>query len=489
MSTLDQDRPFSLKSILLIVSGLSIIALIFFVVQAVRTFEPADVFENKVVQKFVESQIPGSQTLFSLMPEFAGLAEPKKYLLLFQNNTEMRPSGGFIGVYGVITVDKGRPEVHVLEGTEVLDERAPESWRPEPPAPIKQFLGVDRWYVRDGNWSPDFSVSAQQILTLYKGEGGLLADDIDIVVAVTPTVIEELLKITGPLTVDGITFDAESIVETLQYEVHYGFADRGEQVIDRKAIVTRLSEAFVERVLDHIVEKRGEYMAVINDMITQKHILFYSTESSLQEKFVEADFAGLVKSSPGDYLLWTDANLAALKTDYAMVRLLNYQIEKNDQGRYQATAEMTYNHTGTFDWRTTRYLSYVKLYVPPTSEFVSLGGSLAERAQTQQEFALGRDLGKQWFGTYVRIEPGQTETLSFTYLLPSYISRQIDEGRYDLFVQKQAGLLEPGLTLDLDFGTTIKAANPAEAQDDWNDMRYQFQTRLPHDMTFSVALD
>ena len=71
----------------------------------------------------------------------------------------------------------------------------------------------------------------------------------------------------------------------------------------------------------------------------------------------------------------------------------------------------------------------------------------------------GEELGKKWFGAFIAIEPGQTGRLSFSYLLPNTMSEKIKNGSYTLFVQKQLGLPEMGLTLWLDFGNNSGMEN------------------------------
>src|SRR3989338_6110192 len=51
----------------------------------------------------------------NLIQQVLGFDKPQTYLILFLNNTEMRPAGGFIGAYGVVKVNKGMPEILKVE--------------------------------------------------------------------------------------------------------------------------------------------------------------------------------------------------------------------------------------------------------------------------------------------------------------------------------------------------------------------------------------
>jgi len=59
---------------------------------------------------------------------------------------------------------------------------------------------------------------------------------------------------------------------------------------------------------------------------------------------------------------------------------------------------------------------------------------------------------------------------------------------YHLLVQKQAGTIDDALTLDLDFATLLQSAVPPEAEGEWNDGIYRYQTDLRQDRSFSIQL-
>lgn len=453
-----------------------------------KTASPEKILSNPLVQKKVNSLVGDNEGDFStLLPQFLGFTKPRTYLFLFENNTEIRPGGGFIGVYSVVQVDKGRVNILKTEGTELLDKQSPKDWKPIPPKILQDHLGVDRWYFRDSNWSPDFAVSAQKALELFAGEKGIAAADIDTVIAFTPTVLQRLMEITGPFTVEGIEFTADNVVEKLEYEVEYDYADNGRDFEQRKGIV----KVFMEQLLNHVKSNAflhlDQYMSVFRNAANEKHILFYSKDTELEQVISRLGWTGRLKESSADYLLWVDANLAALKTDHVMQKNLLYSVapQGND---FIASAKMIYTHSGIFDWRTTRYRTYARVYVPMGSELIEVKGSMKwDRSKEPGVVDKGVEGGKQWFGTFIAIEPGQTGTLEFVYKLPSSVKTQIDHGKYDLFVQKQLGIENTALTISLNFGKNIQAALPAEEKKDWGDTIYVQSSNLILDCEFSVG--
>ena len=454
----------------------------------VKNISPEKVLTSNVVQQKINDLIGDTTGGFSsLLPQFLGFTKPRTYLFLFENNTEMRPGGGFLGLYAVVRVDQGKVNVLKIEGTEVLDHQTPATWKPTAPQILTDHLGVDRWYFRDSNWSPDFAVSAEKALELYTGENGTAAQDIDTVIAFTPTVLERLMKITGPFTVEGVHFTSENVTEKLEYEVEYDFADNGRDFENRKGI----TKTFLDTLLSHLKTDAflhfGDYSNLLKDLTNEKHIIVYSKDVELERVMENLGWTGRVKVPESDYVMWVDANLAALKTDHALVRTLEYRIEPKGKD-FIAHAKMTYKHTGVFDWRTSRYRTYARVYVPTGAKFVSVQGALKkDRSKEVGTVEEGEELGHHWFGAFTAIEPGQTGTLEFSYILPNSIRDQIQAKKYSLLAQKQLGLVDTALTLNLNFGTTIQSAVPAEDQKDWGNTFYTVKNNLRIDRNFSVG--
>ncbi|MBT3419479.1 MAG: DUF4012 domain-containing protein [Candidatus Magasanikbacteria bacterium] len=462
----------------------------------ISRFSVEDVLNSSFIQDQIADTIEeqtGTDEYSAFVPFLAdvtGISKPVTYLFLFQNNTEMRPGGGFIGTYALVRMHNGKIEIIKTEGTEVLDKLTPAAWKPVPPQPILDHLNVDRWFFRDSNWSPDFVDNSKRALAFYKGENGKLADEIDMVVAFTPTVLERFIGLTGPITIDGITFDESNVTETLEYEVEYGYEKRGISFENRKQIIGPFMQRLGDKLGSDIFSQIPTYVPTILSLLEEKHILVYAKDNDALQQLLDAqDWSGKVQYVKGDYLLWTDANLAALKTDHAIERTLDYALEKRADGEIYATAKMTYIHNGTFDWRTTRYRTYARVFVPTGSELIETKGSLAwDRTEEVGKIDEGQEAGKQWFGAFTSIEPGETGELSFTYKLPKKITAEIENGVYTLFVQKQSGLPFAGLTTHLDFGTTLKAATPPESPDKWHDTSYEVERDLRVDQEFTIEL-
>ena len=138
--------------------------------------------------------------LTEVAPQLLGADRPRTYLLLFQNEDELRASGGFISAAGRVTVDAGRIISLTVEDSYAVDDFT--TPYPDAPAPMHDYMGIDLWVFRDSNWSPDFPVAARQAISLYTQTRG---GTIDGVIALNQRVVEALVDGLGPLTIDGQT--------------------------------------------------------------------------------------------------------------------------------------------------------------------------------------------------------------------------------------------------------------------------------------------
>ncbi len=434
----------------------------------------------------------------AIAPEYAGLGEDKQFLVLFLNDTELRPGGGFIGVYGLMLMRDGQIKNMVTADSYHLDAlvQGQSAYHVNPPPPIASYLSQPDWFFRDAAWSPDFSRTATDAAQLMRQEvafGGQPVPEIHGVIGITPTFISRLLTLVGPLTVEGQTFTSENIADQLEYQVEKGFVDAAIPPAQRKEIVSTLTTELVDQLLALPPSAWLGLFRILNDGFDEKEFALMSYDDKSQAALEDSGWAGVLNPAGSDDVLMTvDANLAALKTDPAVDRSVAYSIVKNGSG-YRATTSITYNHQGSFDWKTTRYRTYTRIYVPLGATLVSSSGSLKDD-QTRNpgllpgEITVADEFGMTSFGAFIAIEPGQTGTLSFTYDLPVTVSNAIDRGTYRLLAIKQMGAGDNLLTLNLDFDNTLKSAVPGENLADFGDNYYQVTTKLNTDKLFTVRL-
>ncbi|MFH1253762.1 MAG: DUF4012 domain-containing protein [Candidatus Uhrbacteria bacterium] len=432
-----------------------------------------------------------ASTAVRITPAFTGLEKESTFLLLLENNAEMRPAGGFIGSYGVLKIESGEIKELVIKDSYLLDLAADPFYSAEPPTVLKQYLAANKWYFRDSNWSPDFPSASRQAIAMFTNEVLSLPPDLqasiqeplsfDGVIAFTPTFVSDLLKITGSINIGDQIFTAENVLDTLEYQVEQAFAENGLPYDQRKDIITTLLNEMKAKIFDLSLAEWGPVITAFEKNLVDKQLVLFSNSSTEAESVIaNANWGGIINPGDKDFLMVVDANLASLKTDPQVERTISYSVNRDVDGKYIGQVDITYNHTGNFDWKTTRYRTYTRVYVPSGSQLINSSGLSTGEVITEQ------DLGATVFGGFISIEPSQTGTLSFTYILPEKIQKLIATNNYFLKVDKQIGAMAHALTLDLDFGKKVAGATPAENSTDWGDNIYRLETKLYTDKTFSI---
>jgi hypothetical protein len=397
----------------------------------------------------LENAVP----MTKLFPAMLGYPQKSSYLVLLQNSDELRPTGGFLGTFGLVETETGeftRFETHDIYH---IDMPAKDSVKVKPPYPIEKYL-VPSWYMRDANWSPDWPVAARQIEWFYKLENGSLKQqypvkDFDFVIAVTPAFITDLLKITGPINVEGVEYNEDNFTKLLEYRVEKDYVQLGIPSWQRKEVIGEIAKTIKIKIFDSPANGWMDIFRVLQASSDKKDIMIFSNGAVLEKLIEYIGLDGGLKSAPGDYLMVVDANLAAFKTDAVIDRSMDYKITERPDGLY-ADLKLTYRHNGGYDWRTTKYRTYTRVFVPKGSELKNVEG------MTDGQPYSGIELGKTFFGAFIAIEPGKTGTLNFHYKLPDDI---VKNDEYDLYVQKQPGRLSD-LTVSLETQKKIESFNP-----------------------------
>ncbi len=401
--------------------------------------------------EFISKLLKVVEPLKDYLGEILGYRGQQRYLLLFQNNNELRPTGGFIGSYGILELSSGKLTNLFIDDIYHLDSRVIGKLNNEVPAPLKKYLKVKEWYLRDCNWNPDFSFSAQDCLNLYKVES---ADQkkIDGIITLTPDVVAKLFKIIGAQEVGGVLFESDNFTNDLQKAVELYYQERGATHWNRKDIIFSLANVIIDRFHDLSFDDYQRVFNLLLNGLESKDILLYSQNSNLQDKLSTLGWTGEIAKTKTDYLMVVDSNLASFKSDQYVDRTVHYQLDKNKDNDLIVTLSLEYAHHGNFSWNSTRYRTYTRVIVPLGSKLIKVIGAMDnDRSNKEGQVDIYSTKDKTVFGTFIAIEPKKTNKLVFQYKLPSYVSAQINNKKYDLYLQKQPGLKDIQYIFNVNF--------------------------------------
>ncbi|MFA6429549.1 MAG: DUF4012 domain-containing protein [Patescibacteria group bacterium] len=411
----------------------------------------------------------------------AGYPEAKSYLFLLQNSEEMRATGGFIGNVGYVHLDAGEMQDLSVQDVYSIDLPISGVWPDEPPAPLKRWLELKKWFLRDSNWSPDFPTSAQRIMDVYYRERAMASATttaIDGVIALNPDFFRDLLRLSGPVEAEGKIFTADNFFDLMEWEVEVEFLKTGKPRAERKELIGKVGEALVQKLMSQPASEWPKMLDAVTAAFDRKDVLVYANDPEILRMLDDRGWSGRMLATLDDYLWVVDSNMAAWKTDGVMEKQIFYSVDTTAPGGPLATVRLRYrNPILKPDWRYTRYRDYVRVYVPRGSELLSASGMMDNDIERSRGNVLpgtvdvSEENGKTVFGAFWAIEPKETRELIFTYRLPIMIVNP-QASSYRLLVQRQPGN-HAQLTVDHLFGKKLMTAVPAESAEEYGDHRYR----------------
>ncbi len=396
--------------------------------------------------------------------DLLGKNGPRKYLFLFQNNHEIRATGGFIGSYGRIDMAYGRVEKFFIDGIFNPDGQLFE--KIVPPKPIQKISAA--WSLHDSNWFPDFPTSARKAIVFYERTGNPTVDG---VVAITPMVLERVLRLTGPIVLSDYdtAVSAENFMERLQYEVEVDY-DKAQN--RPKKILSDLAPILLERITH---PKDGADIRAILDILgtslAQRDIQIYLRNEALQREISAAGWSGEIRKTPRDFLMVVNSNINGFKTDGVVEETIYHWADIADDGRVVDTVRIVRKHTGgytPYEWYNKVNADYIRVYVPRGSRLLHVSGQTREFVEPPLDYeALGfradpdvvqqeqsmtiddesgtriyEEQGKTVFGNWIYVSPQETVTLEYRYELPFRVDVRGNGGgaSYSILFQKQSGM-------------------------------------------------
>jgi hypothetical protein len=293
-----------------------------------------------------------ANSVMSALPELLGITKPAHYLFFDMDSDEMRPTGGFLGNYALITVQNGK----LISGIHLLDTLrldCPKGLKFCPPAPIPQQYAwmnafPDSFLMRDANISPDFPASAKLIMQKYQQESGQAVDG---VFMITPEIIRDILKLTGPLKAEG--YDKEVNAQDLQDVIHYyHIVDRGATTpvngnTARKAFDSQLGSLLLHKVATLSASQQGALMKEMLEGFGTKDVQIYLNDTRVESLLSTLHMDSTIPMPSGmDGIMLSDTNVGATYYSRDMEETVKDNITFDSKGN--AIHDMTVTYTLPF---------------------------------------------------------------------------------------------------------------------------------------------
>ncbi len=445
------------------------------------------------------------QSLARLVFNLLAPAQPQEYLVIFQNNDELRPTGGFAGTFLLVKFDHGAFTILDAPGSgpyALTDQIPRTSLPPQPLLTLNPF-----WAFQDANWFLDVPTSAAFMINFYNQARGFKPDG---VILLTPQLMEDLLRVTGPLRPAKYQVDitAENFVRATEQQVEFGY-DKAAN--NPKQFLIDLVPTLLQKLAMLSGPDGLKALAVFLRGADQGFLTIYSRDPAMAKIISAVGWDGQVKAPPGDYLAVVDTNLGGGKTDRVIRETVSAAVTV-DSGQLRHDVTVTRRHSGLADDLLTGFTNtdFIRVYAPADAQFVSITGAtpagdiafqspdpaakltgelLAAEGQTlvdpQQGYRITHESGKTVFGAWSRIAPGQDQTVTFRYTTP--LPGGEKQKTWQLFWQRQPGAPTRPWTVSFDAGQQGKITSIlSTTQNSVSGHRATFKTDSTYNRTFGL---
>jgi hypothetical protein len=426
--------------------------------------------------KNIDEIVSFSSATVESWPEILGFKGERKYLLLLQNNMELRPGGGFIGSFALATLNKG--QLKSFKIYDVYDADGQLKGHIEPPFPIRRYMEMPNWFLRDSNFNVDFSSNALSSTVFLKEE---LNETVNSVIAVDLTFVRNLLSVIGEVKVLDYNevVNSDNLYQVTQKRVEDNFFPGSTQ---KKNFLTSLYLAIQTKLSE---DKTVPYLNLLQSMVTsvsEKNVMFAFNKKDTQGVFSVNGWGGTLfdsrqkDSGINDFIGVSEANFGGNKVNYYISRSTSLVSTVASNGEITNTFKISFKNNAPKNLAEKGlYKNYLRFILPEGVEVsrIDIDGrqqsiieaitepNLYEAENFRQPQGLEvyqtSEFGLTVMGFLVNVEPEALRDIVLTYKLKDRIDVNESSFKYSLKVYKQPGVdsIPFGLSINLPDNLTV----------------------------------
>jgi hypothetical protein len=444
---------------------------------------------------------------------------PKTYLLLAQNEDELRPTGGFITAASSLLIQDGQILSLTFQNSADFD-----NWnRPYPAAPwqLQQYMNSPVLIFRDANWFTDYRTAALYAEYLYSYANN---HSVDGVIAFDQQMLVEILQVTGPVELEGEQhpIDATNVIEFMRAEKTPTPEDLASGTWNNKAFINKITTALIQKIFAGDIPFEG-LSALVVKALGEHHLMLQLDNPDLTSFLANRGWDGALRPAQGDFLMIVDSNVGFNKTNAVIQTSLSYDVDLTDLAvprsqlvvshQNNAASVVPCDHYPLLDLSMPEfevyrepdypidrcYWDYLRAYTLSATELLGASAQtvpaewtmLGNTVPPQVDILDEKMDGIHGFGTYKVVPGGESLATSFRFGLPTSVISQSENGQlaYRLKIQKQPGTLGVPITIrvHLPNGATIQTVPPGAVVQDQNILlQTTLVTDLELEFTFQV---
>jgi len=396
--------------------------------------------------------------------------KPRHLAILFQNPSEIRPGGGFIGSYGQLTILEGK--MQSLEVRDIYDPDGQLAIKIIPPKELQTI--TTNWGARDANWFFDFPTSAKTVLNFLNASKMYSEKNVifEGAIGINVNLINSILEITGPIKIEGYPeINAKNFLIEVEAEKQ---KEKQKKSPYPKKILQILTPVLIEKLNNLNEKQKEELVNAIKYHLDKKDIMIYFKNTSLQNILDELNVSGKIYELPydfwGNYLAVVNANIAGGKSDFFVTEDVSVNVDIDVLGNIFTSLTITRTHNGNQmkeSWWREDNKDFIQIFTEPNSNLVDVTGNDTIKKYSilnyaNLDYAINPDLydiekndlnipgknivqrkqfGKNVFGTWLITKRGQSKILKIKYQTQYPNIRFVyPNQKYTFVFEKQSGV-------------------------------------------------
>ena len=387
--------------------------------------------------------------MVDILPEMLGAdGKKREYMVLLQNESELRATGGFIGSYAMVSFQNGK--LLNFEVKDVYDADGQLKGHVEPPAEIKNYLGEANWFMRDANWNPDFATSAGDIQWFLDKE---INKKVDGVFGINLATAKSIVAVVGEVSVPAFKekINKDNLYEQAEYYSETQFFPGSNQ---KASFLGSLGKQLMEEIKGLDSKKQLLLVESMIDLLESNEIQLMFNNSTAQTVVKNLGWDGSIfngkcakENCMTDYLYLVESNLGVNKANYFLYRNIEQLVEINKQsvGR---TVKINYENTAkSSSFPGGDYKNYLRIYLPTDVNLSQVAvydtnNINQKKIYSTEEIKVQEINGKKEVGFLVTVPILSKKTVEISYSSQNSLTNSFS---YVNYIQKQSGFGDTGI--------------------------------------------
>ena len=434
-----------------------------------------------------------ARKLVEVLPELIGTdGKKREYMVLFQNEMELRAGGGFLGSYGLLSFEGGK--LLNFEIKDIYEADGQLKGHVEPPVPIKDILGEGGWFMRDANWQASFPAAVLDIQWFLEKETGRKVDG---VIGINLSVAKAILEVVGEINLPdyGEKINKNNLFEQAEFYAETKFFPGSGQ---KANFLSGLGRQLFESIKSLNSEKQYKLLEALLTQFEKNELQMVLNNKESARVLGDLGWDGAMYSGKcgtdrceADYVYLVESNFGVNKANYFIYRgieeavdITNTSIKRTLKINYENTAKNT-------SWPGGDYKNYLRVYLPTGINLESIriinGNDISKVEMIGgDKLNLAEYAGKTELGFLVMVPVNGKRTVEIKYSSSIDLTGK-EQFSYLNYFQKQSGFGDTGLVVLVSFPKAYQVLQ-VEPLASMVGNKVLFNTKLDRDARLGVEI-